>query len=59
MSWIMAAPSLAVATAEEQSSSGPSRDDSQSEVRCPICLENVEDKAFTDPCFHIHLSDII
>ena len=50
----MAAPSLAAAT-EEQSSSGPSRDDSQSEMRCPICLENVEDKAFTDPCFHILL----
>ena len=23
------------------------------ELRCPICLENFEEKAFTDPCFHI------
>lgn len=22
--------------------------------RCPICLEDFEDKTFIDPCFHIH-----
>ena len=27
--------------------------DVASQMRCPICLDNVEDKAFTDPCFHI------
>ena len=44
--------SLSVQPEEEQPSDGPGQS-SSSESRCPICLENVEEKAFTDPCFHI------
>ena len=34
----------------------PAAGASTSEQRCPVCLEDFEDKAFVDSCFHILLS---
>ena len=33
----------------------PAAGASTSEQRCPVCLEDFEDKAFVDSCFHILL----
>ena len=37
----------------------PAAGASTSEQRCPVCLEDFEDKAFVDSCFHILLCNYI
>ena len=41
------------ATLEPKELSGEAAAAGSGELRCPICLEGFEEKAFTDPCFHI------
>lgn len=44
-------PSHKMTELEESSTAAEVRE----KQRCPICLEDFDDKTFIDPCFHIHL----